>query len=84
MLIITSNNEDKCINLKRKIILLNSSGKRNSNLFSPIDNGNKIYCSKKDRRGILAINRVNKKIVIIIINPRIPKIIFLILKLKTK
>ena len=81
---IISVTEKKWINLKRKITLLNSSGKINSSLLSPIDSGNKIYCSKKDMKEIFAISKVIKKIDKKTIVPNIPQIIFLILKLKRK
>ena len=81
---IISVTEKKWINLKRKITLLNSSGKRNSSLLSPIDSGNKIYCSKNDMKEIFATNRVIRKIKIRTIVANIPKMIFFILKLKTK
>ena len=84
MLRINSNSEDRCINLKRKIILLNSSGKINSSLFSPIDNGYKTYCSTKDRNGISPTCKVIRKIKTITIDPEIPETIFFILKLKIK
>ena len=77
-------NEDKWINLKRKNILLNSNGKRNSNLFSPTDKGNKIYCSKKDNNEILPIFKITKKIKIKTNEPIMPRIIFPKLKLKVK
>tara|TARA_B000000460_G_C21444054_1_gene360728 strand:- start:34 stop:225 length:192 start_codon:yes stop_codon:yes gene_type:complete len=63
---------------------LNSNGKRNSNLLSPKDKGNKIYWSKKDVIGILVINIIIKKIKINKKEPTKPKIIFFQLKLKTK
>ena len=34
--------DDKCISLNLRTNLLNSTGKKNSNLLSPKDNGNKI------------------------------------------
>ena len=61
----------KWINLKRKTTLLNSNGKRKSNLFSPIDKGNWIYCSKKANNGIFVIYKVIKKIKIIVMDPNI-------------
>ena len=76
--------EKKWINLKRKITLLNSNGKRNSSLLSPIDRGNKIYCSINETSVIFAVNRVIKKMEMKIIDPSITKIIFLMLKLKKK
>ena len=76
--------EKRWINLKRKIILLNSNGKINSSLLSPTESGNKIYCSKKDMREIFAISIVIKKIDKKTIVPDIPQTIFFILKLKKK
>ena len=84
IVIIIRTKEKKWINLKRKITLLNSNGKRNSSLLSPIDRGNKIYCSINDMSEIFAVNRVIKKIEMKIIDPNITKIIFLMLKLKKK
>ena len=77
-------NEDKWSSLKRNIILWNSSGKINSNLFSAKEIGNKIYCSRKFCSGILAIDKIIKKVKMKINEPIRPKIIFLILKLKAK
>tara|TARA_B100002049_G_C16020186_1_gene349903 strand:+ start:791 stop:1048 length:258 start_codon:yes stop_codon:yes gene_type:complete len=84
IVIIIRTKEKKWINLKRKITLLNSNGKRNSSLLSPIDSGNKIYCSINDMSEIFAVNRVIKKIEMKTIDPNITKIIFLMLKLKKK
>ena len=77
--------DDKWINLYRKNILENSNVKRKeSNLTLPIDNGNKIYWSKKDIKEILPMNNVIKKIEIMVNDPKIPRIILLISKLKIK
>ena len=72
------------INLNLSIILLNSSGNKKSSLFSPKDRGNKIYCSKKDCKGILEIISVIVKQEINNSDPKNKYIIFLISKLKTK
>ena len=61
MLIITRIIEDKWISLNLKNILENSSGKRKySYLILPIDNGNKIYWSRKDVREILLMIAIIK------------------------
>ena len=78
-------NVEKCINLNLKNILENSSGKRKwSYLIFPIDNGNKIYCSKKEVKEILLANPIKKKNRIIVVDPNTPQIIFLMSKLKAK
>ena len=79
---ITRINKDKWISLKRKIILLNSKGNKNSILLSPNDKGNKIYCWKNKENGISVIFIVIKKIEIKDSNPKMTKINFLIWKLK--
>ena len=81
---ITRINKDKWISLKRKIILLNSKGNKNSILLSPNDNGNKIYCWKNKENGISVIFIVIKKIEIKDSNPKMTKSNFLIWKLKRK
>ena len=48
--------------MKRRNILFNSNGKRNSILLSPKDRGYKIYCWKKDNNEISVIDIVIKKI----------------------
>ena len=81
-----------CINLKWWIIplkvnlLLMDTNAPSDPLYlsAPIVKGNKIYCSKKDTREILPINRIVKKIEIIAMDPNNPQTILLILKLKTK
>ena len=84
IIIIIRINDDKWINLKRKIILLNSKGNKNSSLLSPNDKGNKMYCSKNELRGISPIFKINKKVEINIKDPKKQREIFFILKLKEK
>ena len=81
-----NNNPERCINLKRKIILWNSKGKRNpsSNLLCPNDSGKSIYWWKKDFKGISPIKINNKNNDNIKIVPKIPDKIFLKSKLKIK
>ena len=76
--------KDKCINLNRRIILVNSKGKRKSVLLPPIDNGYKMYCWKNDKKGISKTIKILAKILPATINPRKPEKNFSKLKLKIK
>ena len=77
--------DDKCINLKRKIILENSNGKRKYlYLISPIDSGNKIYWSIKDVMDIFPNNNIIKKRDMITREPKAPYKILLKSKLNEK
>ena len=77
-------NKDKWISLKRKTILLNSKGSRKSILFSPNENGNKIYCWKNKENGIFVRFKVMKKNKTKKSNPEIIKNNFFKWKLKKK